>query len=123
MILGASYTGISFDSKVSPKAVSMFRWTRIKHAEISSDQRAVFERYGENVIAMVLATGLTPSPGELYQIYANGPWKESARDWLTERSTFHERREDRLEAMELSILVLVAMEVLFEIARAFHLLR
>ena len=52
------------------------------------------------------------------------------RDWKSllllcvkkEHSTFHERREDRLEAMEVSILVLVAMEVVLELTRVFHLM-
>ena len=98
--------------------MSMFRWTRIKKARIQTEHRDIFERYGENVIAMMLVSGLNPGTGELYKVYNDDSAKASARDWLTERSTFHERREDRLETLEVLILIFVFAELLFDVIRA-----
>jgi hypothetical protein len=98
-------------------------WTKVKKATIPNDQRETFERYGENVIGMVLANGLNPTTGELYLIYSNPLKQRNARDWLTERSTWHERREDRLETLEWAILIFVFGELLFDLARAVHWLK
>jgi hypothetical protein len=93
-------------------------WAKVRKAKIPNDQPETFERYGENVIGMVLANGLNPGTGELYLIYSNH--QRNARDWLTERSTWHERREDRLETLEWAILIFVFGELFFDFARTVH---
>lgn len=77
--------------------MSMWRWTTVKRANIATDERDKFERYGENVIGLILGGGFSPAAGELTPVYMDNAVKVHARDWLTERSTWHERREDRLE--------------------------
>jgi len=103
--------------------MSMWRWTKVKKATIPREQRDIFERYGENVIGMLLASGLNPATGELHSIYASDSAKANARDWLTERSTWHERREDRLEFLEVAILIFVLGELLLDFAHSFRWLR
>jgi len=95
-------------------------WTRITKANIPEEERNIFERYGENVIGNLLASGLNPATGELQAIYRSELAKQNARDWLTERSTWHQRREDRLETLEWAILIFVGGELFFDIARAVH---
>jgi hypothetical protein len=97
-----------------------WRWTQVKPAKLSEEQREIFESYGENVIALVVAGGFRPAVGDLYPLYENAAVKRDARDWLAEQGAKRERREDRLETLEVAILILVAAELAMNVATAFH---
>jgi len=91
------------------------RLRTVRKANISKEDRDLFERYGEAVIGSVLASGLHPRAPELMAIYAGVGKVEQARDWLTERADFHERREQRVEAVEWAVLIFVVVSVVVEI--------
>jgi hypothetical protein len=90
---------------------------RIRKANIPDADRDVFERYGENVIGMVLAGGFAPAAGDLHRLYAEPAIKTHARDWLTERADAHERREQRLESLEWTIVILIIVEIALSLRR------
>lgn len=90
-------------------------WQKVRKANIPVEDRETFERFGEFVVGLVLAGGFTPSSKEL-QRYYHGDEKEIkktyARDWLAERITLHERREDRIETLEWAVLIFVVLGVI-----------
>jgi len=98
----------------------MFWLRKVRKANIPPEERDLFERYGENVIGIVLASGLNPGTGELYKLYGDANAKAHARDWLTERSDAHEFREQRLEILEWSIVVLIVFEIVLNFLCGFH---
>ena len=73
----------------------MWWWTKIRRAD-----RAMFEGYGETMIAMV-------------------HWREAVL-WLRERQDIHARREDRLETVEWAILIFVIVGVVADLAIVAH---
>ena len=87
----------------------------VRKARIPENERDLFERYGENVIGLVLAGGLGPAAPDLVPVYTNPAVKEHARDWLTERSDRHEARETRLEILEWAIVGLIVVEIVIAI--------
>jgi hypothetical protein len=103
--------------------MSIWRWAQVKQAKIDEKQREIFESYGENVIALIVAGGFNPVVGDLYPLYSNAQIKQDARNWLAEQGAKRERREDRLETLETAILLLVAAELVINIASAFHWIR
>lgn len=97
----------------------MWRTVR-KASKISKDERDLFERYGENVIGMVLASNVTPAAGPLTRIKGNDETLEHAGDWLTERADAHEQREQRLEILEWTIVGLIILEIVLSVYRELH---
>jgi hypothetical protein len=96
-------------------------WLRkVRKADIPEADRDTFERFGEPVIGMLLAGGFSPPLPELAQIYADKAKQEHARDWLTERSDAHERREQRQETLEWAVLIFVVVGVLVDILPLLH---
>lgn len=89
-------------------------WREVRKADIPKDDRDVFERYGEAVIGTLLTGGFNPITQELRGIYGDYAKHVPMRDWLTERSDSHERREQRLETAEWFILVFVFLGVIVE---------
>ncbi len=89
------------------------RWGRVRRADIPSEERDVLSRCGEQVIALMLTSGLAPrsggAPGHLQ------PAKQTPQNAEAlahpERSDLAERREGRLEILEWAILLLVFLEV------------
>ena len=59
--------------------------TKPLKAEIPREIEQTCDRYGEEVIGMMLATGLTPRPEELQDIHYSKEKVEQARGWLTKR--------------------------------------
>ena len=91
----------------------------IDGANLATDIRKKFEIYGENVIAQAVANpeigmGSGDLPNLIRGNYA------SALDWLSERRDVHERREDRLETVELAILFAVVVGVAADLAIVAH---
>jgi hypothetical protein len=99
---------------------SHFTLRRIRKAKIPKEDRDLFERYGENVIGQVLASGLARGAGDLHRLYDQPAIKTHARDWLTERSDAHEQREQRLELLEWAIVVLIIVEIGLSLCRGFR---
>ncbi len=89
----------------------MWWWRKVRKANIPKDDRDIFERFGETVVGMILAGGYTPRAMELQAIYRDGIKQGYARDWLTERGDWRERREDRLETAEWAVLIFVIVGV------------
>ena len=91
----------------------MWWWRKVRRAPISDDLRTQFERYGETVVAHVVAAAPTGSDGGLLHELLNKQ-REAALDWLTERRDVDQRRQDRLETLEIAILVFLMLGVVFD---------
>lgn len=92
----------------------MWWWRKVRRANISDDLRTKFERYGETVIAHALGTGsMSTHSGPLFGLL--NQQSQAALDWLTERRDIHERREDRLETVEIAILLFVVIGVVMDL--------
>src|SRR5258706_12453503 len=87
-----------------------WNWGQVRKANISKEDRDLFERYGEAVIGSVLAGASCPTAPELNAIIPGNiclpenPGKcTAARDWLTESRDAHEPREQRLETIQIGV--------------------
>jgi hypothetical protein len=97
----------------------MWRWRKVRRANIPEQLRTQFERYGEDVLAHALAVGAHHTQGpELLNIMSGD--RSPIMAWLTERRDIHERREDRLETVEWAILIFVIVGVLADVAIVAH---
>ena len=99
-----------------------WNWRQVRKANISKEDRDLFERYGEAVIGSVLAGASCPTAPELNAIIPGNiclpenPGKcTAARDWLTECRDAHERREQRLETIEIGVVALITVEIALSI--------
>ncbi|MGC2463868.1 MAG: hypothetical protein WA517_01660 [Candidatus Acidiferrum sp.] len=83
-----------------PTRASTWRWPfqTLRKANISTAERELFERYGENVIAMQVAGSFDQDV-------------EHARDWLTERTRSRQRRESITFALEIVVVLLIGGEI------------
>jgi len=94
-------------------------WLRkIRKASIPDAERDICERYGENAIALTLASGYTPRSKDLQVIYHTDETVQHARDWLTESSDSRERHEQwksfqekLVIVLEVVVIVLIAWEI------------
>jgi len=90
-------------------------WTKVERADIPTALRAELESLGEQVVAHIVALPLTHSPAQTVGVpgWAGDPAdRQRALAWLREQYTKRDRREDVREAIEVAILVLVAIEAL-----------
>lgn len=101
----------------------MWWWRKVRKAQISREDRDLFERYGEAVIGSILAGASCPTAPDLQPIIPGNiclpenPGKcQAGRDWLTECRDAHERREQRLEFVEWAILLFILLEIALSIA-------
>jgi len=101
-------------------------WRKVRRASISQADRDRFERYGETVVALLLANELTERPQtELRIIFTTFLEKvivnvDAAAAWLTERADLREQREDRIEIVEWAVLLFVAVGVVADILLVLH---
>ncbi len=103
-----------------------WNWRKVRKANISPEDRRLFECYGEAVIGRILA-GETPLVPELLAILphydpAVGPVRdkfEEARNWLTECRDAHERRERRVESIEIGVIALITAEIVLSLLFGF----
>ncbi|SRR5260370_41033206 len=99
----------------------MWWWRKVHGAQISLAERVLFERYGETVVALLLANELTDNPQGIEIMSGAANLKrvtvniDAASAWLTERADLAERREDRLETVEWAVLIFVAVGVVADI--------
>jgi hypothetical protein len=87
---------------------------KVRKADIPTSERDLFERYGENVIGLVLGGGFNPAAPDLHPVYADHPTKIHARDWLTERGDLRERHESLTFWLEVGVLVFVILGVVID---------
>jgi len=99
-----------------------YRWTRVNRAEVPPRLVIEFEQYGEAVVAQILGRPYTHSISTL----GVPSWAGSEEDrkfgllWLRQKHNEEERRRDVNEAMEVAIIILIAIEVfptLMDLAR------
>lgn len=83
----------------------------IRKAKIAASEREMFERYGEAVIAQVVAQIASPLQADLSEILGSKEKRVAARDWLTERGDVAEWRARRDFALELLIILLIGLEI------------
>ena|SRR2546425_11159030 len=90
----------------------MWWWRKVRRANISQGLRDELERWGEPVVvgALVLAPDMPSSP--LHSLVTEH--RNDTLAWLTERRDLTERREQRLETLEIGILVFVVVGVVFD---------
>jgi hypothetical protein len=94
--------------------MSMLRWRKVRVAQIAPNVRDEFERYGELVLAHALATlsPVTPPVTELANLF--NQHRTELLAWLTERRDIDQRKADRIEAVEVGILVFVVFGVVID---------
>jgi hypothetical protein len=97
-----------------------WNWRKVRKAQITKEDREIFERYGEAVVASILASN--PSTTEIHAYIAGQDYEPSsqgrrpaARDWLTECRDAHERREQRLESIEIGVVALITLEIILSL--------
>jgi hypothetical protein len=95
-------------------------WRKVRGANIPTEDRDVFERFGETVITLFLTSGFQPHAAELQAMYNRKEKIESATRWLTERSDTLEQREQRLETAEWAILIFVVIGVILDLCLLAH---
>lgn len=89
-------------------------WTNVKRADIPPKLRVEFEQLGEAVVAHIVGRPLTHGPGNIGVPFWVGQEadRQHALRWLAEQHSRTERRQDIGEAVEIAILVLVAIEAI-----------
>jgi hypothetical protein len=90
------------------------RWKDVRWADIPDDDRDLCEKYGEAALQLLLSGAVgANTPAELVEIH-NNPDKTRVNHiiaWLREQADRKEHREDRLEAIEWGIIVLIVLEL------------
>jgi hypothetical protein len=92
----------------------MLGFRRVRRAAIPSDERDVFERYGETISQMMVAANFAPRAADLTAMYSNDVMIANAVLWLTERGDTNANHEWRIEIVEWSILIFVIVGVIVE---------
>jgi hypothetical protein len=100
--------------RLSPETTAMWRFT-VRRAAIPKDHRDFFERYGQNVVALMLTAGSAPQSPALLAFIHDKSKVQSAEAWLTEEGDKGECRETRLEILEWAIVVLIVVEIFLQI--------
>jgi hypothetical protein len=91
-----------------------YRWAKVQRADVPPALRCEFEQLGEAVVAQVVGRPLSHSVETVgVPHWAAAPVdRQHALAWLREQYSRRERREDRGEAIEIAILLLVAIEAI-----------
>src|SRR5713226_8509824 len=93
------------------------RFFCIRTANIPPTERDIFERFGVNVIGLVLSGGLHPAANEISDVYTRGtPTQGHAIKWMTEQFDLAERKETWSLMMEIVITIFVVVETIISIA-------
>jgi hypothetical protein len=103
----------------------MWWWRKVHRADIPLPARVLFERYGETVVALLLANELAEHPPGIIKFGGLSVKAivdvDAASVWLTERADLAQRREDRLETVEWAVLIFVVVGVIADILLVLHL--
>jgi hypothetical protein len=97
-----------------------WRWHKVRRADIPKERREEFERYGETLMALAIESG--ERLGQELAIGKPLAWvgqqeREQIVEWLRERRDIAARREDRLEAVEVAILIFAVSAVVLDLLR------
>jgi hypothetical protein len=99
--------------------MSMWRWQTVRRADIPQDLREQFELFGETIMALAIESGDANRIGqELAWLGQNKRWEIVA--WLRERRDIEACHADRLEAVEVGILVFVVIGVILDLGILFR---
>src|SRR6266513_5590040 len=99
----------------------MLRFREVREAQITPEQRDLFERYGETVIQLTITSGHSPASSLLLKIYNNVDGAQrDAEAWLTERGDITANQEHRLEMVEWAVLIFVIIGVVVDMGLARH---
>jgi hypothetical protein len=96
----------------SPRDGAAAPLPKSQEAEIPAKIKEICERYGEDVIGMMLASGLNPRAQDLRAIYATDETIAHATAWHTERSRSRQRRERITFSLEIAVVLLILGEIL-----------
>jgi hypothetical protein len=92
---------------------SFYRLVGVRVADsIPATEREICERYGEQRISAMLASGQAPSTQELQSLYLTEDSRQRARDWLTETSDIGEWHSFRGLLLELLIVLMIGLELI-----------
>jgi hypothetical protein len=98
------------------RTFKFWNWRKVHRADIPEDVRARFEQFGEDVLARPLSVtymnAIIHGP-ELDRLF-NETTPPQRFAWLKERHQVAERREDRLETVEVAILLFLFLEVVHD---------
>ena len=83
---------------------------------VPEEVRDVCDRYGEQVISNLLASGFAPSTEDLRSVFLNEMRRNDARDWLTEASDVREFKERWVSGRDLVLEIVVIALIGWEIA-------
>jgi hypothetical protein len=96
-------------------------WLRkVRRANISQELRDDLERFGETVIAGALVLGPHSSDDKPLYALVNNHQPESLA-WLTERRDIAERKEQRVETVEVAVLIFVVVGVIVDVLLLYHI--
>jgi hypothetical protein len=83
--------------------------------DISQESRDTFDRYGEQVIATMLAGGFYPDDDGVLSFAQKRDWRKSASEWLSERSDIREWRDRWVSGRDLFLEIVVIALIGWEI--------
>jgi hypothetical protein len=91
-----------------------YSWARVEGANIPEALRIQFEQLGQDIVAQIVSRPLTHSVESVgVPRWSGDPGdRQLALSWLREQRSRVERRQDISEAVEVAILVLVAIEAI-----------
>jgi membrane carboxypeptidase/penicillin-binding protein len=96
------------------------RLIKIRRAQISTEDREMYEHFGVSFIQIVLSvTNSFEYKGKFIQP-GNQATQQSMLLWLTEQHDLSERKESWLLLMEIAITVLVAAELFISVYTFLH---
>lgn len=98
-------------------------WHKIRKADIPDDVRRAFEETGEFSVQAELAANYPPAKPLLRDKYPDGKMKIYGHAWVLEQFDRKARREDRLETVEVAILVFVIVGVVADLLLFGHELK
>ncbi len=97
---------------------------RFMNPNVSASVIETCDRYGEQVIGIMLAGGFNPSTSDLQAINASPISRQDARDWLTERNSRQEYRERWIPLrdfiLEIAVVALIGWEIVLGIRQEKH---
>jgi hypothetical protein len=97
----------------------MWWWRKVRRAEIPAELRDRFELFGEDVLAHGIAAGEHSSKG----VELDGLLKQQRAEilsWLREKRDEAARHADRLETVEVAILIFVVTGVIVDLLLLWH---
>jgi hypothetical protein len=100
-----------------------WRWHKIRKANIPDDVRRAFEETGEFAVQADLAQNYPPAKPILRDKYPDGTIKTHGQAWVREQFDRKARREDRLETVEVAILIFVVIGVVADLLIVSHELK